>query len=243
MKAWQEAENLAADYLTRLGFKGVELETGGADGGVDVRVPDLIVAQVKATGSRVGRPVIQQIFGIGQAEGAQAVVFSLSGFSQEAIDWADEQTVSLFVFRKTIGGFRIKPVNPAAHVLIRWANKEYGINKRVASPAGWDALSGWEKAFGFVVWVCSSWLRLLVAVFIAVFLVTLVGSCLGGDDADESPRPTRTTRCPKDDLRQGEVCAKNPDLDGRCEFVPLEERSEYWYQSSLCPSGYWYIQP
>ena len=33
MKAWQEAENLAADYLTRLGFKGVELETGGADGG------------------------------------------------------------------------------------------------------------------------------------------------------------------------------------------------------------------
>ena len=180
MKAWQEAESFAASYLTRLGFKGVELETGGADGGVDVCVPGLIVAQVKATSSRVGRPVIQQIFGIGQAEGAHAVVFSLSGFSQEAIDWADEQTVSLFVFRKTIGGFRIKPVNPAAHVLIRWANKEYGINKRVASPAGWDALSGWEKAFGFVFWVCSSWLRLLVAVFIVIFLVTLVGSCLGG---------------------------------------------------------------
>ena len=254
VKAWQEAENLAANYLTRLGFKGVELETGGADGGVDVRVPDLVVAQVKATSSPVGRPVIQQIFGIGQAEGAHAVVFSLSGFSQEAIDWADEQTVSLFVFRKTIGGFRIKPVNPAAHVLIRWAQREYGVKAaRSFSSAsqGRSAAPRWfEKTWS------DSWAEvrsILIVGAVLCLLVFIVGTCMrvtSGDDSDQSPYPTKTSRCPTEHLEKGRVCSKNPAADGLCESIalmPPEMRPELdtWSAGpgALCPYGYRYIEP
>ena len=232
MKAWQEAENLAADYLTRLGFKGVELETGGADGGVDVRVPDLVVAQVKATSSPVGRPVIQQIFGIGQAEGAHAVVFSLSGFSQEAIDWADDQTVSLFVFRRSLGVFKINSVNPAAHALVSWAQREYGVKA--------------AHSFSSAGQGCSALIGTAVIVVFAFIFYT----CTSGNDSDRSPYPTKTSSCPTDYLKEGRVCSQNPAADGLCESIalmPPEMRPELdtWSAGpgALCPYGYRYIEP
>lgn len=93
-----DAEVAAAEWLRHWGFRDVEaFPGGGPDGGVDLRGSG-IVGQVKATRTPVGRPVVQQIFGIAAAEGATAVVFSLSGYSSEAVGWADRTGVMLFVF-------------------------------------------------------------------------------------------------------------------------------------------------
>ena len=93
-----DAELVAAEWLHFLGYPDVRAAPGaGADGGVDLRGPR-IIGQVKATMVPVGRPVVQQTFGIAAAEGCQAVVFSLNGFTTQAVDWADTVGVMLFSF-------------------------------------------------------------------------------------------------------------------------------------------------
>jgi hypothetical protein len=184
VKNWQKAEHLVAEFITHLGFDGVELEQGGADGGVDVRVPGLLVAQVKATKSRVGRPVIQQIYGIGQAESAFPAVFSLSGFSKQAVKWANEQSVALFTFVNTTSGIEVKPCNAAALGIVKWANKEFGVKVLPTSLPQWSELSVWKKIYrvlvvfnGITTMIISSWRQLLILFIIVIFFVSLVVSC------------------------------------------------------------------
>jgi hypothetical protein len=251
MKNWQEAERLAAEFITYLGFDGVELEQGGADGGVDVRVPGLLVAQVKATRSRVGRPVIQQIYGIGQAEGALPVVFSLSGFSKQAAKWADEHSIALFTFHKTVREVEVKPFNAAALELIKRAHDEFGIRLPPSSLPKWSELSGWKKVYRVIVIltavsmiISSSWRQLLILFIISIFSISLVVSCFASDDFVQNPPATNVSRCPIDDLADDERCTSDPELSERCKFRPEEERGEYWRDDRpLCPYGFEIIDP
>jgi hypothetical protein len=94
---FEVAEHVACAALRQLGFDA-HLTAAGADGGIDVtdRVAGLAV-QVKATGTPVGRPVLQQLVGAGSADGLGTLAcFSTAGFSGPAFRYADQMDVALF---------------------------------------------------------------------------------------------------------------------------------------------------
>lgn len=93
-----------------MGFPDAVLTGQGADGGLDVRAVGL-VAQVKAHMSPVGRPDVQRIYGVGEAEHAQAVFFSLTSYTAQAIQWANSVGVPLFRFSLDGGA---EPINAPA---------------------------------------------------------------------------------------------------------------------------------
>jgi hypothetical protein len=65
-------------------------------------------------GIPTGRPVIQNAFGVAQAESKKALVFSLGGYVPGAITWANKVNVALFRF--DLQGAP-EPVNDAAKKL------------------------------------------------------------------------------------------------------------------------------
>lgn len=95
---WSDAEELAKDYLVWLGVKGARTTPGGADGGIDVEAPTA-VAQVKMHNKPVGRPDVQQLFGIASAEGKKPYFFAMA-FSKEAIEWAKKVGMRMFEFKR-----------------------------------------------------------------------------------------------------------------------------------------------
>ncbi|GAA3668126.1 hypothetical protein GCM10022237_30030 [Nocardioides ginsengisoli] len=90
---WKRAEQLAALALRRFGYLDAHVTEDGADGGIDVRATGLL-AQVKYTSRPVGRPVIQQL--VGAADGHPVACFALSGYTQQALSFAEDRGVSLF---------------------------------------------------------------------------------------------------------------------------------------------------
>lgn len=92
--AWRRAEECAAGHLRSLGFADAAATEIGADAGFDV-VGRTVVAQVKYLASAVGRPVVQQIVGA-NTHGAVAVMYSRSGYTKQALEFADQAGVALF---------------------------------------------------------------------------------------------------------------------------------------------------
>jgi hypothetical protein len=77
------------------GFEDVTVTRGSGDGGVDV-VAAHAVAQVKYQAKPVGRPAVQQLRGA--AHGLdEALFFSWSGYSRQAIEYANGASVALFL--------------------------------------------------------------------------------------------------------------------------------------------------
>ena len=92
-----DAELAAARWLRWMGFEDADITPDGPDGGIDVLGAG-IIAQVKAEMVKTGRPIVQQTFGIARAAQCDGAVFSLSGFTTEAVQWAEEHGVALFEF-------------------------------------------------------------------------------------------------------------------------------------------------
>ncbi|MAF96376.1 MAG: hypothetical protein CMM60_11570 [Rhodospirillaceae bacterium] len=111
---WRDYEQAAGAFLTGLGIAGVRIAGAGADGGVDVRVVGKLVGQVKALESKVGRPQLQQIYGIARAEGVQPLFFSRSGYSKAATEWANSVEMPLFEVSHGAEGFVVDWVNGPA---------------------------------------------------------------------------------------------------------------------------------
>lgn len=93
--SWKQAELHVAAWARAQGWPDVQVAGAGADGGVDVESRNAVV-QVKMQSARVGRPVVQKIYGIGASRGKQPVVVSGSGFTSTAIEWASEHGVILY---------------------------------------------------------------------------------------------------------------------------------------------------
>jgi hypothetical protein len=87
-------------------------------GGVDVRATG-VVAQVKWQSTPVGRPPIQQLFGVATVEGALPIFFSFSGFTPPAVQWASQAGVALHWLgankRLSRGGFVSSKPGARAH--------------------------------------------------------------------------------------------------------------------------------
>lgn len=108
------AEEAVADWAVRSGWSVTGQASGGADGGIDVETSRLAI-QVKATSRPVGRPVVQNIFGVATARGKQAAVVATSGFTSAARSWATSHGVALFLLKRD----GVKPVSPAAENIAR----------------------------------------------------------------------------------------------------------------------------
>jgi hypothetical protein len=93
----EDAEAVAAEWMAYWGYFHVAPAHDGPDGGVDVR-SEQGVAQVKAEMRPVGRPAVQQLAGIALHEDVDGLFFSLSGFTDEASEWAGEADIALFSF-------------------------------------------------------------------------------------------------------------------------------------------------
>lgn len=113
----RDAELAARDWMHFLGYADARVTTGGPDGGVDVK-SSRAIAQVKATSTVVGSPVVQQLVGVAEVEGKAGMLFSLAGYSQRAIHWAKRSGIALF--RLDLSG-NLAPINERAKHLYELA--------------------------------------------------------------------------------------------------------------------------
>jgi hypothetical protein len=97
IRTWQDAEHLAAAWLQSWGYTDARVTGGGADGGVDVRAAHA-VAQVKFQAAQVGRPALQRLVGAAGRSGRQLVFFTGTGYSQQAIAYANEYCIALYAY-------------------------------------------------------------------------------------------------------------------------------------------------
>ena len=95
IRDWRDAEIATARWLRKAGCRRVALTGGSADGGIDVVTAEWAV-QVKHTAKRVGRPAVQQLVGAALTLDRLPALFSTSGFSAPACDYAIEHQVALF---------------------------------------------------------------------------------------------------------------------------------------------------
>jgi len=107
----RDAELVAAEWMTFLGFSNVRPTPVGTDSGIDVW-SDEALAQVKAETVPTGRPKIQQHHGVCSAAGREAIFFSLAGFTPSAEKFADETHMALFGFN--LAG-EVEPINSPAY--------------------------------------------------------------------------------------------------------------------------------
>jgi predicted helicase len=110
----RDAEEAATRWMRYWGWTDARTTPAGADEGIDV-VATLAVAQVKAYMSPVGRPDVQNLFGVASAEKKSALFFALTDYTAEAKAWANKAGVGLFRF--DLQG-EPEPVNHAARQLI-----------------------------------------------------------------------------------------------------------------------------
>lgn len=93
------AEHLARDWMSYLGASEAVVTPERRDGGVDVRSRDF-VAQVKnLQNEQVGVAVVRQLYGVAASEHRRALFFSSSGYTRDALAFARENDVALFVVR------------------------------------------------------------------------------------------------------------------------------------------------
>jgi hypothetical protein len=92
-----DAELVACTWMRYWGFSDARTTSGGADGGIDVTSTDA-VAQVKAHMTPVGRPDLQAFLGAAAVEKKIPLFFSLNGYTDPAIEWADRAGIALFTY-------------------------------------------------------------------------------------------------------------------------------------------------
>ncbi len=93
------------------GYDDARAQPGGADGGVDV-VSGRALGQVKYQASAVGRPELQRLFGArGLDMGKQLLFFTGSSYAATAVDYANKNSIALFVY--ALDG-TMKAINPIA---------------------------------------------------------------------------------------------------------------------------------
>jgi hypothetical protein len=92
-----DAEKVAAHWMRWMGFADATETMPGADGGIDVESATAL-AQVKTETLPVGRPALQRLAGAAHAERKRGLFFSLSGYTAQAREWADQASIAIFTF-------------------------------------------------------------------------------------------------------------------------------------------------
>lgn len=99
----KEAETYVSQMLNFYGLAGAKITRYSRDGGVDVE-SDNGVFQVKHQTAPVGVGVVREIFGVASSVGKRAGVFAKTGFTKEAIEFAERNGIALFSYTPTFQG-------------------------------------------------------------------------------------------------------------------------------------------
>lgn len=110
---WHAAELAAVEHMRSLGFIDAQATAPGADGGIDAQSSEA-AAQVKFYANPIGRPEIQRLRGAAH-EYRLALFYSTGGYTEEAVTYANDAGVSLFVM-DAYGG--CEPVSSFANLLV-----------------------------------------------------------------------------------------------------------------------------
>lgn len=93
----RQAEYLAKAWMEYLGATGCRVSQATRDGGVDVD-SDHFVGEVKHHAEPVSPGVVRQIVGVASIEGKIPLVFSLSGYSEAALEVGRRGRAALFKY-------------------------------------------------------------------------------------------------------------------------------------------------
>jgi hypothetical protein len=99
----KEAETYVAQLLKFFGLAGAKVTRYSRDGGVDVESVNGVF-QVKHQVAPVGVGVVREIFGVAASTGKRAGVFAKTGFTKEAIEFAERNGIVLFSYTPTFQG-------------------------------------------------------------------------------------------------------------------------------------------
>ena len=128
------AELNAAEKMRLWGFVDAVSTTGGSDGGLDVR-SSRALAQVKWKGGVTGRPDIQNLYGARGAGTEQLFFFSASGYSDQAIEYADQVGIMLMTY-DPLGA--VEGVNQAARQFLAAVGE---VPAALSPPTNWRLVS------------------------------------------------------------------------------------------------------
>ena len=128
------AELNAAEKMRSWSFTDAVATTGGADGGIDVR-SSRALAQVKWKGAVAGRPELQQLYGAAAGGPQQLFFFSASGYSDQAIQYADQVGIMLMTY-DPLGS--VEGVNTTARRFLATAGE---VPASVETPTDWGLVS------------------------------------------------------------------------------------------------------
>jgi len=98
----QQAEFLAAQWMRYLGEKDAKVSQATRDGGIDVESSNFVV-EVKHHSVPIGPVPIRAVAGVAGAKKKIGAVFSRTGYSKEAIRFAQEANVLLFRYDPEAG--------------------------------------------------------------------------------------------------------------------------------------------
>lgn len=99
----RDAEHWVTNLLLFLGASGATTTQYSQDGGVDCHSDDY-VAQVKHLSKPVSVGAVREIFAVGIAKGKTPILFSKSGFTSAAVDFAIEYHVLLLSYLPLLRG-------------------------------------------------------------------------------------------------------------------------------------------
>ncbi|WP_283567396.1 restriction endonuclease [Rhodococcus erythropolis] len=98
IRSAREAEENAAEVMRAFGYLDAKVTDTGPDGGLDI-VSSSALAQVKWKGAVAGRPELQRLVGArGRQNEKNLFFFSASGYSQAAVDYANDLDIALFLY-------------------------------------------------------------------------------------------------------------------------------------------------
>jgi len=98
----REAEHVAKEWMEYLGEPRCRVTQATRDGGVDVS-SEHFVAEVKYHAAPVPPNLVRQIFGAATAERKRAVFFALTGYTADAVVFAEKNRIPLFVYDYRMG--------------------------------------------------------------------------------------------------------------------------------------------
>lgn len=144
VKTPHDAELNAAEHMRSMGFLDAKATTGGADGGIDVRSRHAL-AQVKFYQSKLsGRPEVQNLLGARGHGDQQLFFFTSVGYSRQAVDYANQEGIGLFVNDRKGTATPVNQVARSVHVdgvqVRTWTSPDYLALLSVLRGA-WRALS------------------------------------------------------------------------------------------------------
>lgn len=93
----RDAELTAARWMVYWGYFDAKATPVGPDGGVDV-IAGRALAQVKYRNVKTSRTEINEFHGSAEGSEKDELYFSLTGYTQQAIERADEKSIALFIF-------------------------------------------------------------------------------------------------------------------------------------------------